>query len=87
LNSCTLTGIISPSPLDIALELHDLINEKKLVGNIGVIHFKNVLIQQIPPQEGEVDVLLEGCAPNPLGDSCPGDALAFVQDHEKGFWP
>ncbi len=57
----------------------------KLVGDVIVVHFKVVIIRQIPPQEGEVDVHLECHAPNLLGDCHPGDALAFMQDHVEGF--
>jgi hypothetical protein len=67
-------------PLDVALEAHDPINKTKLVSNGVVIHLKIVVIREIPPQEREVDVCLEGRAPNLLRDFCPGNALAAVGD-------
>jgi hypothetical protein len=74
-----------PPPLDVALEAHDPINKTKLVSDIYVIHLKILVIQEIPPQEREVDVRLEGRAPNLLRDCPPGNALAAVGDHVEGF--
>jgi hypothetical protein len=74
-----------PPPLDVPLKAHDPINESKLVSDIVVIHLVVIVVRQIPPQEGEVDSLLEGRAPNLLHDWCPGDALARVQDHVEGL--
>jgi hypothetical protein len=74
-----------PPPLDVALEAHDLINKTKLVSDVIVIHLEIVVIREIPPQEGEVDVHLEGRAPNLLRNCCPGNALAAVGDHVEGF--
>jgi hypothetical protein len=74
-----------PPPLDVALEAHDPINKTKLVSNVVVNHPEIVVIQEIPPQEGEVDVRLEGRAPNLLRDRRPGNALAAVGDHVERF--
>jgi hypothetical protein len=64
-----------PPPLYIPLEAHDPVNELKLVGDIVIVHLVVVVIRQIPPQEGDkdVDVQLEGCAPNRLVDWHQGD--------------
>ena len=74
-----------PPPLDVALEAHDPINKTKLVSDVVVIHLEIVVIREIPPQEREVDVRLEGRAPNLLRDRRPGNALAAVGDHVEGF--
>jgi hypothetical protein len=74
-----------PPPLDVGLEVHDPINKTKLVSNIVVIHLEIVVIRKIPPQEREVDVRLEGRAPNLLRDCRPGIALAAMGNHVEGF--
>ena len=74
-----------PPPLDIALAAHDPINKTKLVSDVIVIHLKIVVFREIPPQEREVDVCLEGHAPNLLSDRRPGNTLAAVGDHVEGF--
>jgi hypothetical protein len=74
-----------PPPLDVALEAHDPINKTKMVSDVVVIHLEIVVIQEIPPQEGEVNVHREGRAPNLLRDCRPGNALAAVGDHVEGF--
>ena len=65
--------------------MHDLINKTKLVSGVVVVHLEIVVIREIPTQEREVDVRLEGRAPNLLHDSCPGNALSAVGDHVEGF--
>jgi len=74
-----------PPPLDIPLKAHDPIIESKLVSDVVVVHLVVVVVRQIPPQEGEVDGLLEGRAPNLLLDWRPGDAFAGVRDHVEGL--
>jgi hypothetical protein len=74
-----------PPPLDDPLKAHDPIDKSKLVSDVVVIHLVVVVVRQIPPQEGEVDGLLEGRAPNPLLDWRPGDAFAEVRDYVEAL--
>ncbi len=45
-------------PLHIPLEAHDPVDKTKLIGDIIVVHLIVVVIGKIPPQEGEVNILL-----------------------------
>ncbi len=40
-----------PPPLVVSLELHDVINKPKLVGNIVIVHLEVVVIAQIPMEK------------------------------------
>ena len=73
-----------PPPLDVPLKAHDPIDKSKLVSDVVVVHLVVVVVRQIPPQEGDVDGLLESTAPNLLLDWRPGDALTGVRDHVEG---